>query len=64
MRGERDVELFRRRVPTDVQRQALTVALMAVGGVVGASMLLLALTPFHLAQIVFESVSALRTQER
>jgi len=61
VRGERDVDVFRRRIPTDVQRQALTVALMAVGGVVGASMLLMALTPFHLADVVFESVSALGT---
>lgn len=61
VRGESDVDVFRRRVPTDVQRQALTVALMAVGGAVGASMLLLALTPFPLEDIVFESVSALGT---
>lgn len=61
VRGERDVDIFRRRIPTDVQRQALTVALMAVGGVVGASMLLMALTPFHLSDVIFESVSALGT---
>jgi Trk-type K+ transport system membrane component len=61
VRGERDVDIFRRRIPTDVQRQALTVALMAVGGAVGASMLLMAITPFHLADVVFESVSALGT---
>ena len=61
VRGERDVDVFRRRVPTDVQRQALTVALMAVGGVVGATMLLLRLTPFDLADVMFESVSALGT---
>lgn len=61
VRGERDVGVFRRRVPTDVQRQALTVALMAVGGAVAASMLLLALTPFELADVAFESVSALGT---
>ena len=61
VRGERDVEVFKRRVPTDVQRQALTVALMAVGGAVGSSMLLLMLTPFDLADVVFESVSALGT---
>jgi potassium uptake TrkH family protein len=61
VRGERDVDMFNRRVPTDVQRQALTVALMAVGGAVVASMLLLALTPYQLADVVFESVSALGT---
>jgi trk system potassium uptake protein TrkH len=61
VRGERDVGVFRRRIPTDVQRQALTVALMAVGGAVVASMLLLALTPFELSDVTFESVSALGT---
>ncbi len=61
VRGERDVNVFQRRVPTDVQRQALTVALMAVGGVVGSSMLLLALTPFTLTDVIFEAVSALGT---
>jgi trk system potassium uptake protein len=61
VRGENDVTLFKRRVPSDVQRQALTVALMAVGGAVVSSMLLLALTTFELEDVVFESVSALGT---
>lgn len=61
VRGERDVIVFRRRVPDDVQRQALTVALMAVGGVIVASMALLRLTDFVLSDVVFESVSALAT---
>jgi trk system potassium uptake protein TrkH len=61
VRGESDVNVFNRRVPTDVQRQALTVALMAVGGVIGSSMLLLALTPFTLTDVIFEAVSALGT---
>lgn len=61
VRGERDVNVFGRRVPTDLQRKAITVALMAVGGTVAASMLLLALTPFRLSDVVFECVSALGT---
>ena len=61
VRGERDVDVFRRRVPTDVQRGALTVALMAVGGVVGSTMILLRLTALELADVVFEAVSALGT---
>ena len=61
VRGERDVDVFRRRVPTDVQRGALTVALMAVGGVVGSTLVLLRLTAFELADVVFEAVSALGT---
>lgn len=61
VRGERDVDLFRRRVPSDVQRQALTVALMAVGVVVSSTMLLLTLSPFVLSDVMFEAVSALGT---
>lgn len=61
VRGERDVKVFRRRVPSDVQRKALTVALMAVGGVVASTLVLLAVTPFVLADVSFEAVSALGT---
>ncbi len=61
VRGERDVIVLGRRVPTDVQRQALTVALMAVGGVVVATLLLLTLTGFAFPDVVFEAVSALGT---
>lgn len=61
VRGERDVNVFHRRLPPDAQRQSLTVALLAVGGAVVATMLMLALTPFDLADLVFESVSALGT---
>jgi potassium uptake TrkH family protein len=61
VRGERDVDIFRRRLPVDAQRQALSVALLAVGGLVASTMLLLAVTDFVLADVAFESVSALGT---
>lgn len=61
VRGERDVDVFHRRLPMDMQRQATTVALLATGGVVTATMVLLALTHFQLEDVVFESVSALGT---
>ena len=61
VRGDRDVNVFNRRVPTDVQRKALTVALLAVGGVILSTMLLLVLSPFPLEAVLFESVSALGT---
>ncbi|MGE0305388.1 MAG: TrkH family potassium uptake protein, partial [Acidimicrobiia bacterium] len=61
VRGEKDVSVFRRRVPTDVQRQALTVALAAVGVVAASTMLLLSITHFELEDVAFESVSALGT---
>jgi Trk-type K+ transport system membrane component len=61
VRGDRDVNVFNRRLPPDAQRQALTVTLLAIGVVVVATMLMLALTPFDLADVAFESVSALGT---
>jgi trk system potassium uptake protein len=61
VRGEPDVVVFERRVPTTTQRQALTVALLAVGGVVGSTMLLLAITSLSRNDLLFEAVSALGT---
>ena len=61
VRGDPDVVVFDRRVPTTAQRQALTVALFAVGFVVSATMVLLAITPIPRADALFEVVSALGT---
>ncbi len=61
VRGERDVTMFQRRISTDAQRQTLTVALMAAGGVVVATMLLLTFTPYPLVDVLFESISAFGT---
>ena len=61
VRGDPDVVVFERRVPTTAQRQALTVALFAVGFVVSATMVLLAVTPIPRADALFEVVSALGT---
>lgn len=61
VRGDEDVVIFRRRVPVSAQRQALTVALMAVGGVVSSTMLLLATSGLPRADLLFETVSALGT---
>ena len=61
MRGERDVEVGRRRVPTGNQRQALSVALMGVGVVVVATFAMLALTDVTFDLALFEVVSAFGT---
>ena len=61
VRGDPDVVVFNRRIPTAVQRQALTVALLAVGGIVVAAMLLMALASAPRADALFEVVSALGT---
>jgi trk system potassium uptake protein len=60
-RGDADVVMFRRRVPEPAQRQALTVALLAVGVVVVSLMLLLAVSDLPRADLLFETVSALGT---
>ncbi len=60
-RGEPDVNVLRRRVPTSAQRQALTVALLGVGVVMVATIILLVSTPYSLDQVLFEVVSAFGT---
>ncbi|SCL25289.1 trk system potassium uptake protein TrkH [Micromonospora nigra] len=61
MRGETDVNVGRRRVPTSNQRQALAIALLSVGAVVGATAVLLAITSYSLDVVLFEVVSAFAT---
>jgi trk system potassium uptake protein len=61
VRGEPDVTVFKRRIPASTQRQAVTVALLAVGVVVGATMVLLAITPIARSEALFEVISALGT---
>jgi trk system potassium uptake protein TrkH len=61
VRGDRSVTAFARRVPREAQRQALSVALLAVAVVVGSTALLLALTDFPLDPVLFEVVSAFAT---
>ena len=60
-RGDPDVVVFERRIPQGAQRQALTVALLAVGVVVGATMLLLATSGLPRSDLMFEVISALAT---
>ncbi len=61
VRGDPSATAFGRRLPREVQRQALTVALLAVAVVVGSTALLLLMTPFSLDQVLFEVVSAFAT---
>ena len=61
VRGDPSATAFGRRLPREIQRQALTVALLAVAVVVGSTGLLLLLTPFSLDQVLFEVVSAFAT---
>ncbi|WP_231123551.1 TrkH family potassium uptake protein [Nocardioides sambongensis] len=61
VRGERDVELHGRRLDERVVRQALTVALLAAGAVLGATLALAYLTDERLDALIFEVVSAFST---
>jgi potassium uptake TrkH family protein len=61
MRGDPDVEVGRRRVPGTNQRQALAIALLAIGVIAVSTFLLEALTDFSFDQVLFEVISAFST---
>jgi len=61
IRGEPDVQALKRRIPTSVQRQALTVALVSVGVIVVATLILLSLTDLSLDLVLFDTISAFAT---
>lgn len=61
VRGEQSVTAFGRRIDQRAMRQAVTVALLAVAGMVGGTMLLMWMTEVRLALILTEVTSALST---
>ncbi|MDQ3867466.1 MAG: TrkH family potassium uptake protein [Actinomycetota bacterium] len=61
LRGETTVNAFDRRIPPAAQRQALTVAFVAINAVVVCTLVLMAVSPFPLYQTLFESISAFGT---
>lgn len=61
LRGEPDVQALNRRIPTSVQRQALTVALISVGVIVVATLVVLSLTDLPLDLVLFDTISAFAT---
>jgi trk system potassium uptake protein len=60
-RGEPDTNAFGRRVPVEVQRQALAVVMLALGLCAIGSLLLQLLTDFPLRDVMFEVISATAT---
>lgn len=60
-RGHPTVDVGRRQVPQTNQRQALAVALLGIGLVVGSTFLLLLVTPFSFDETLFEATSAFAT---
>ncbi|MBC9176660.1 TrkH family potassium uptake protein [Pseudoroseomonas ludipueritiae] len=61
VRGDPDVTAFRRRIPADLQRQALTVATLAATTVALATLALLAMTDLPTDALLFEVISAFAT---
>ena len=61
IRGERDAELMGRRVGFRVERQALTVGVLAGLLVATGTIVLLAVTPLPLSDVLFEAISAFST---
>ncbi|MEZ5126811.1 MAG: potassium transporter TrkG [Thermoleophilia bacterium] len=61
IRGEHDVVIGRRSLPTDTMRQAITVALLAVGFVAAGSMVLMIVTDYSLDLVLFQVLSAFST---
>ncbi|MGH3450682.1 MAG: TrkH family potassium uptake protein [Haloechinothrix sp.] len=60
-RGHRTVHVMGRRLAADVQRQALTIALLSVALVMSATIVLLSLSQFSLDEVLFEAISAVAT---
>ncbi len=61
VRGNSDINVFRRRLPASLVRQALTIALLSIGLVVGASLILMSVEDFGLTPALFEVTSAFGT---
>lgn len=61
VRGQRDAVLFNRRVGQNVERQALSVIILALMLIAIATSILLFITPHSLAQVLFETISAFST---
>lgn len=61
IRGDVAVNIFGKRLPRSVHREAITVALSAVALVTAGTMTLLILSPFSLDRTLFEAVSAFST---
>lgn len=61
LRGEDQVNVGHRKLPSAVQRQALTIALLGVGLVAAGTFVLLSLSRQTLDEVVFEAISAFGT---
>jgi Trk-type K+ transport system membrane component len=60
-RGEPNVSVLNRRILPTVQRQAISVALLAIGAVIASTIAMMAYGGFTLSRTLFETVSAFAT---
>ena len=60
-RGEPHVAVLGKRLPPTVQRQAISVALLAIGAVIASTMAMMAYGGFAMSRSLFEAVSAFAT---
>lgn len=61
VRGNTDMNVFKRRLPANLIRQALTVALLSIGLVVGATLVMMSVEDLSLTPALFEITSAFGT---
>ncbi len=61
VRGQRDVVLFGRRLSSDIERQALSVIILALILIAGATAILLIITDLAMQDVLFEAISAFST---
>lgn len=61
LRGESEVTAFRRGIPLTVQRQALTIAVLAINAIVVGTLLLTATNDIGFAAALFECLAAFTT---
>ena len=59
--GEKDTHAFRRRIPSEIARLALSVVLLALAAVGAGTLILLSVSSFELGPVLFEAVSAFAT---
>ena len=61
VRGDKDLNVFGRRLPQGVVRQAMTIAFLSITAVFATAVSLTAMSSFHLTDTLFEAMSAFGT---
>jgi len=61
LRGDPEVTAFRRRIPASVQRQALTIAVLAINAIVIGTLLVMSTNAIAFSDALFECIAAFTT---